>query len=131
MMKFTLDTEVSILGTIWDISVVTEEDDSRLTTCNGLTDNSSKTIHLCQMPPEANLDEPIVFIRKVIRHEIIHAFMFESGLAESWHHNENGQEEMTVDWIALQFHKIEDVIKQVYEKLSWTDQTENGERNVQ
>ena len=43
----------------------------------------------------------------VIRHEIIHAFLFESGLAqntndvESWAMNEE-----MVDWLAIQFPKL-------------------------
>ena len=122
MMKFILDTEVSILGTIWDISVVTEEDDPRLATCNGLTDNSSKVIHICQIPPTANCFKPDVFIKKVIRHEIVHAFMFESGLAESWEHKEYGQEELVVDWIAMQFHKIQEVIEKVYDSLTMREE---------
>ena len=39
--------------------------------------------------------------------EIIHAFMFESGLGSSWQHAEEfGHDETTVDWFARQFTKI-------------------------
>ena len=39
--------------------------------------------------------------------EIIHAFMFESGLGYSWQHAEEfGHDETTVDWFARQFAKI-------------------------
>ena len=41
--------------------------------------------------------------KKTLRHEIIHAFMFESGLDEcsTW-----GVDESLIDWIALQFPKM-------------------------
>jgi len=44
--------------------------------------------------------------RATIRHEIIHAFLFESGLGFNFEHNERGQEELMVDWIAMQYPKI-------------------------
>lgn len=42
--------------------------------------------------------------REVVRHEIVHAFLYESGLSEY------AQDEQLVDWIAMQFPKIEDAI---------------------
>ena len=45
-------------------------------------------------------------MKKVLRHEIVHAFMFESGLAENWEHKDYGQEETVVDWFAIQGPKI-------------------------
>lgn len=49
---------------------------------------------------KANLD---VQMKKVLRHEIVHAFLFESGLAENsfWAQNEE-----LVDWIAIQGPKL-------------------------
>lgn len=44
--------------------------------------------------------------KKVLRHEIVHAFLYESGL---WNNSGNvkawGQSEEITDWIALQFPK--------------------------
>lgn len=47
-----------------------------------------------------NLD---VQFKKNLRHEIIHAFLFESGLAEN---SEWAQNEELVDWIAIQAPKL-------------------------
>lgn len=43
------------------------------------------------------------FANKILRHEIIHAILYESGLSTccEWANNE-----MMVDWIAIQFPKI-------------------------
>ena len=47
---------------------------------------------------------------KVIRHELVHAFIFESGLCEccSWADNEE-----LVDWIARQFPKMNKVFSEL------------------
>ena len=44
--------------------------------------------------------------KKVLRHEIIHAFLLESGLQENFTHPEYGHDETFIDWIAVQFPKI-------------------------
>ena len=49
-----------------------------------------------ETPEEAKLDR----YREVLRHEIIHAFLFESGL------DDLGSNEELVDWIAKQFPKM-------------------------
>lgn len=48
-----------------------------------------------------------------MRHEIIHAFLFESGLSENFTHPEYGHDETYVDWIASQFPKMCEVFKEV------------------
>lgn len=49
------------------------------------------------------------YAQRVRRHEIIHAFMFECGLAQNspWAHNEE-----MVDWFAMQWEKITAVMEQ-------------------
>lgn len=40
--------------------------------------------------------------KRSLRHEIIHAFMAESGLQSNWQHTEQfGHDETTVDWFAI------------------------------
>ena len=55
---------------------------------------------------ENELDNYDVYLKSLVRHEVIHAFLFESGLHESWHHNETGHDETIVDWFATQAPKI-------------------------
>lgn len=52
-------------------------------------------------------------LNEVIRHEIIHAFLYASGLGDSWEHKDFGHDETVIDWFALQFKKIEVVINQL------------------
>lgn len=117
MARFKLDTDVDILGTTWTVQISTEEDEPRLKDCDGFTDKTTHVIRIQDMPDDCSLGNPLEYVKKVIRHEVIHAFMFESGLAENWEHKEMGQEELTVDWIAIQFPKIQNVIEQIYAEL--------------
>ena len=45
--------------------------------------------------------------KEILRHELIHAFLVESGLNRNcgWHNEE------MVDWLAIQFNKIKDIFK--------------------
>ncbi len=52
--------------------------------------------------------------QKQLRHEIIHAFMSESGLQSNWEHTQQfGHEETTVDWFAIQSPKIFNVFQEL------------------
>ena len=105
------DCKVNILGTEYRITVLKESECPALKNANGFMDSSVKQIVVddfscCLNDPtrKAGLDS---FQKKVIRHEIIHAFLAESGLegngltVESWADNEE-----MVDWFAIQSPKI-------------------------
>ena len=52
--------------------------------------------------------------KRSLRHEIIHAFMAESGLQNNWQHIEQfGHDETTVDWFAIQSPKIFEVFQKL------------------
>ena len=79
---------------------------------DGYMDSSTRTIvvddmHYAEKQPgtKANMLE---YVRQVTRHEIIHAFLFESGLDTSSGKADNwaGNEEM-VDWFSIQIPKIQ------------------------
>ena len=105
--------KISILGTKYNLQMVPPEHPLlkqgglRL---DGLCDWSNKTILVsdCSDLDFANIGD---YIKQVKRHEIIHAFLNESGLAESWEHKHHGHEETMVDWIALQFPKMVQAFK--------------------
>lgn len=94
---------VNVLGTKYQIKESNKEEDSYLETMDGYCDTSTKTIVIDTFQnthgSQKNLDE---YRRQVIRHELVHAFLFESGLSGcSWADNEE-----MVDWIAIQFPKM-------------------------
>lgn len=96
---------VSILGADYVIHRAEEGTDVRLRDIDGLCDDTLKEIAVkrylrgdTQDKGDLDLQE-----KKALRHEILHAFLFESGLAENstW-----AQDEETVDWFAIQGPKI-------------------------
>ena len=97
---------VNILGTPYAIYERSENEDERLKGCDGYIDWTTKEI-VVEREAVGNLGDMEYYIKKVLRHEIVHAFAIESGLHESsgatdaWASNET-----MVDWFARQGPKI-------------------------
>ena len=98
---------VSILGTEYTIQKLSKKEDSYLEKCDGYCDKTSKRIVV--KTDNDDLDNIEVHINKVMRHEIIHAFLYESGLHENFKHDTWGHDETMIDWVAVQFPKILEV----------------------
>lgn len=97
---------VCILGTEYSIDVCREKDDERLKDCDGYCDWTTKRI-VVEEEDFGTLEDMQEYKKKVLRHEILHAFLLESGLhecsgeCEAWAANE-----IMVDWFARQGVKI-------------------------
>ena len=80
---------------------------------DGFCDYTSKEIHI----RNNNVNEVGNFEwlqKKQLRHELIHAFLCESGLESNYeHYKQYGHEETMVDWIAIQFPKILNVFQEL------------------
>lgn len=98
--------KIDVLGTPYTIEFTNEHADSLLKDCDGYCDESVKKIVIDDYSLGSDLVDPKAAIKVNLRHEIVHAFMFESGLAFDWQHPKFGQEETVVDWIARQFPKL-------------------------
>ena len=98
--------KIDVLGTKYNITVTNEEKDSFLKKCDGYCDNTSKRIVIKEKSPDCEIENFPVYFKKVKRHEIVHAFLFESGLHQNFKHDEWGHDETMVDWIAVQFPKL-------------------------
>jgi hypothetical protein len=99
---------VNILGT--DYKIVMDSDEKDMPdNADGCCDHSIKEIRIIKMDPTArnSLGDLSEYKKKVLRHEIIHAFLFESGLGCNFQHAEQfGHDETMVDWFAFQFPKL-------------------------
>lgn len=97
---------ITILGTPYSIKIHSESEDERLDGCDGYCDWTTKEI-VVEQEVNGTLGAMDVYMKKVIRHEIVHAFLVESGLHEcsgetdAWAANET-----MVDWFARQGPKI-------------------------
>lgn len=100
---------VNVLGTEYAVHIVAEKFLDGIG--DGCTDTSTKTILISDMKDasedpgsKTDLGE---YRRKVLRHELVHAFLYESGLdintnlVAEWASNEE-----MVDWFAIQGPKI-------------------------
>ena len=105
------DFKVNILGSEWNVKFWNKKEYPNLTNIDGYTDLSIREIVVDDMEAsqgqigtKADLES---YQKQVVRHEIIHAFLLESGLdsnsnsADSWAVNEE-----MVDWFAIQSPKI-------------------------
>ena len=104
--------KINVLGTEYEIFKRTKEEDAELESCDGYCDKTTKTIVVVEPDNSCNLADFSVYQKKVLRHEIIHAFLFESGLHENWKHDTYGHDESYVDWIACQFPKLTKAFKE-------------------
>lgn len=109
---------VNILGTEYTIVIQSIKDNKMFDSCDGYCDWSARKLYIRDYSidkDDIEYENIELHMDKTIRHEIIHAFLFESGLFNnamtskgSWATNEE-----MVDWFAIQYPKI----KAVYENL--------------
>lgn len=99
--------EVNILGETYKIENLDRGEDETLNSedLGGFCDATSRRIVICNVN-DSEVDNKECLTKRNLRHEIIHAFLFESGLGANFEHRSIGHEETMVDWIALQFPKI-------------------------
>lgn len=95
---------VSILGTEYQITFNSKTEDKALEDCDGYCDHSTKRIVVTN--DNVDLGDFLSYQKQCVRHELTHAFMYESGLSANWEHKPFGQSETVVDWLAIQFPKL-------------------------
>lgn len=115
-MEFKFPEKVSILGEEYAIKVVKRGEDPLFTNEHadsfGVTDYMTKKIVIRDRSEDycwKEIEERVILehTKKTLRHEIVHAFLMESGLyactkiTGAWAKNEE-----MVDWIALQGPKL-------------------------
>lgn len=88
---------------------------------DGYCDYTSKEI-MIRSDNENGVNDFRRLQKKQLRHEVIHAYLSESGLQSNFEHaNQWGHEETMIDWIAIQFPKI----LKTFEKIGCLDLVED------
>lgn len=108
-------TVVHILGVPYKILIIDDSDYRYVRDdADGWCDTSTKEILVFNFTQSVESKRDLnSYQRKIIRHEIIHAFLYESGVAENsmscsaWAKNEE-----MVDWMAIQMPKILEAFKE-------------------
>lgn len=105
--KAIIPDTVNVLGTEYKIKI-SNKDDPKMENASGYFEGVAKEIYLNKTM--FTTKDPLVirgfqtkYWKKVLRHELIHAFIYESGLDEccEWANNEE-----MIDWLARQFPKM-------------------------
>lgn len=99
-------TAVNVLGTEYTIKKSNSAEDANLIETDGYCDPTTKSIVIKDFNEIKDLPLAVgdteEYSKQVYRHELIHAFLSESGLQDcSW-----AAKEEIVDWIACQFPKM-------------------------
>lgn len=107
--------KVTILGTEYTIEThkISEDAIMKERQLAGYCGEESKLIVIADTTekeffPDMDAQEQQVFRKKTLRHEIIHAFLSESGLSENSSVPERGwaKHEEMIDWLAHQYPKM-------------------------
>ena len=98
---------IYVLGQKYTVTTTTEEKDVRLHDADGICDKYSKEIVIRDLSEESKAPDAVRkfedYVKKILRHEIIHAYFFESGMDVESSYALN---EELVDWMAIQLPKI-------------------------
>lgn len=112
--------KINILGTKYKIITRKISEDETMSKNNwaGYCAEDAKTIVIADASeeryfPDMTEKEKEAYIKRTIRHEIVHAFLNESGLSASASTPAGGwaKHEEMVDWIAIQFPKMQKAFK--------------------
>ena len=99
---------IKILDTAYTVIERCRMDDPKLYEHDGYTDCSTKEIILRTLEAEpdtvANLEK---YASEVLRHEIIHAYLYESGMVEY------SGDETLVSWLEIMFPKMNNTFSEV------------------
>lgn len=103
------DCKVNVLGTEYNIIYRKHEDEKRLKKgSDGTIDVSIKEIIVAIFEADdSSMQDLEDYQKRVTRHELTHAFLYESGLWDNSHGIDSwGSDEEITDWFAIQSPKI-------------------------
>lgn len=114
--EYAIKTTANILGTEYTIKTCSIDLDIKLKEVDAYCDTSIKEIVISDMNEQLEdamrLKDLEDYRSKLLRHEIIHAFLYESGLSVN---SDNGwavNEEM-IDWLAIQLPKLNKCLENI------------------
>ena len=111
--------KIDVLGTPYDVVLLDYKNDPYFekNSADGYCDYVEKRIVICNMQTFPGWDESEAYCREfektTLRHELIHAFLNESGLRGGSHSpNKWAMDEEIIDWLAIQIPKIAKAMKE-------------------
>lgn len=122
-----LNCKVNVLGQDYSVVMIPYGSDAMFvgSDMQGYTDTTDHSIILQDFTTVSDMGDPLVLVGRIVRHELVHAFLEESGLSDNWTH-QDGQDETIVDWIAIQWPKIDAAIHTVMAALNEQNPEDNN-----
>ena len=117
-MNYELPTKISVMGSEFEIIYTTEEEDPTIKGKSGVCYSLLQKIKIDQYiylddadgsVAEAEKASKLLSLLAILRHEIIHAFFFQSGLDTQCSF---AVDEMLIDWLSLKMPEIVDVMNE-------------------
>lgn len=106
-------TNIAILDAVYRLHIESDEEFAKrfehdVSGCGGLCNSFTKEIYIAQRDTEPEGKETRdEMVKMALRHEIVHAFLFESGIDQnSWPTDAWGVNEEMVEWFSIQGPKI-------------------------
>ncbi len=102
--------KINVLGIEYNTFFLTQEEDAKLTECDAYCDYTTKKIVIENPKADLMLLEDIKYNQaRLLRHELLHAFLYECGLCtqSDWATNEE-----MIDFFAIQLPKIFNVMNE-------------------
>lgn len=115
-LECKLPSSAIVLGTEYTIVYATEKEHPALATYDGFCDFSAKRVVVNSFSGELADDSGLrvenlqAVLNKIVRHELVHAFFYESGLHVC---SEYAMQEELVDWLAIQVPKLSKLFAQL------------------
>lgn len=119
-MNYELPTKISVMGSEFEIIYTTEEEDPTIKGKSGVCYSLLQKIKIDQYiylddadgsVAEAEKASKLLSLLAILRHEIIHAFFFQSGLDSQCSF---AVDEVLIDWLSLKLPEIVEVMNQNY-----------------
>lgn len=102
---------INVLGVNYEIEFLSIEDDPKLNECDAYCDYTVKKIVIEKPEHNPLLLEDIQYNQeRLLRHELLHAFLYECGLCNQ---SEWATNEEMIDFFAIQFEKINSVFSNI------------------
>jgi len=117
-MNYELPTKISVMGSEFKIIYTTEEEDPTIKGKSGVCYSLLQKIKIDQYiylddadgsVAEAEKASKLLSLLAILRHEIIHAFFFQSGLDSQCSF---AVDEVLIDWLSLKLPEIVEVMNQ-------------------
>lgn len=117
-MNYELPTKISVMGSEFEIIYTTEEEDPTIKGKSGVCYSLLQKIKIDQYiylddadgsVAEAEKASKLLSLLAILRHEIIHAFFFQSGLDSQCSF---AVDEVLIDWLSLKLPEIVEVMNQ-------------------